>query len=131
MPEVSQSLRFQWLVSAHRAFRYAGREVTHLNLVFLRSAGVDRGVAMGSGNAGYSYIVRSATNSANDVSDLNLSVLGTSVLFYDGDPRSLRINIEVNGPCHLAMSLLWSMQGFSLIVIITERSYHQANGLSN
>jgi hypothetical protein len=27
MSEVSQSLRFQWLVSAHRAFRHAGREV--------------------------------------------------------------------------------------------------------
>jgi hypothetical protein len=81
MPEVSQSLRFQWLVSAHRALRHAGREVTHLNLVFVRSAAVDQGVAMGSGNAGYSHIVRSATNSANDVSDLNLSVLGISVVF--------------------------------------------------
>ena len=27
--EVSQSLRFQWLVSAHRAIRHAGREVTN------------------------------------------------------------------------------------------------------
>jgi hypothetical protein len=28
MSEVSQSLHFQWLVSAHRAFRHAGREIT-------------------------------------------------------------------------------------------------------
>ena len=29
MPEVSQSLLFQWLVLAHHAFRHAGREVTN------------------------------------------------------------------------------------------------------
>jgi hypothetical protein len=30
MPEISLSLRFQWLVSAHRDFRHAGRDVTVL-----------------------------------------------------------------------------------------------------
>jgi hypothetical protein len=29
MPEVSQSLLFQWLGLAHHAFRHAGREVTN------------------------------------------------------------------------------------------------------
>jgi hypothetical protein len=29
MLEIPQPLRFQWLVSAHRDFRHAGRDVRH------------------------------------------------------------------------------------------------------